>query len=86
MAEAPERYCSDCGHVLSLEDQLCPNCERPVHLTERVPTPEANLGPCYRCRARLLGGTRSWWRGVKKDRYDSKPTKMAAMDTQPSSM
>jgi hypothetical protein len=31
-------------------------------------------------------GVRSWWRGVKKDRYESKPTTMAAMETLPSSM
>ena len=43
MAEAPERYCSNCGHELSLKDQLCPNCGRPVHLTARVPTPEADV-------------------------------------------
>lgn len=43
MAETPERYCSNCGHELSLEDQLCPNCGRPVHQTARVPTPEADV-------------------------------------------
>src|SRR5215204_2927660 len=43
MAEAPERYCSKCGHKLSLQDQLCPNCGRPVHQTARLPTPEADL-------------------------------------------
>src|SRR5215216_2472489 len=43
MAEAPERYCSNCGHKLSLEDQLCPNCGRPVHRIARVPTPEADM-------------------------------------------
>ncbi len=43
MAEAPERYCRDCGHESSLEDQLCPNCGRPGHLTARVPTPEADV-------------------------------------------
>jgi predicted ester cyclase len=43
MAETPERYCGNCGHELSLEDQLCPNCGRPVHQTARVPTPEADV-------------------------------------------
>ena len=43
MAEAPERYCSNCGHKLSLEDQLCPNCGRLVHRIARVPTPEADM-------------------------------------------
>jgi predicted ester cyclase len=43
MTEAPERYCSNCGHELSLEDQICPNCGRPVHQTARVPTPEADM-------------------------------------------
>ena len=43
MVEQPERYCSNCGHELGLEDQLCPNCGRPVHLTARVPTPEADI-------------------------------------------
>ena len=43
MAEAPERFCGNCGHKLSLEDQLCPNCGRPVHQTARVPTPEADM-------------------------------------------
>ena len=43
MAEAPERFCGNCGHKLSLEDQLCPNCGRPVHQTARVPTPEADI-------------------------------------------
>jgi uncharacterized membrane protein len=43
MAEAPERYCSNCGHELSPEDQFCPNCGRPVHETAHVPTQEANV-------------------------------------------
>ena|SRR5215210_1252080 len=43
MVEAPERYCSNCGHELSLEDRLCPNCGRPAHQTAWVPTPEADL-------------------------------------------
>src|SRR5829696_8223634 len=43
MAEAPQRYCGNCGHELSLQDQLCPNCGRPVHQTARVPTPEADM-------------------------------------------
>src|SRR5215211_2668735 len=43
MAEAPQRYCGNCGHELSVEDQLCPNCGRPVHQIARVPTPEADM-------------------------------------------
>src|SRR5215207_5434664 len=43
MAEAPQRYCGNCGHELSLEDQFCSNCGRPVHQTARVPTPEADM-------------------------------------------
>jgi endogenous inhibitor of DNA gyrase (YacG/DUF329 family) len=43
VAEAPERYCSNCGHELRPEDRFCPNCGRPVHRTAQVPTPEANV-------------------------------------------
>jgi hypothetical protein len=43
MAEALERYCGNCGHELSPEDQFCPNCGKPVHRTARVPTPEADV-------------------------------------------
>ena len=43
MAETPQRYCSNCGHELSPEDQFCPNCGRPVHETAHVPTQEANV-------------------------------------------
>jgi hypothetical protein len=43
MAEAPERFCSNCGHELKPEDQFCPNCGRPVHHTAHVPTPEADV-------------------------------------------
>ena len=43
MAEAPQRYCGNCGHELSVEDQLCPSCGTPVHQTARVPTPEADM-------------------------------------------
>src|SRR5215208_2116536 len=43
MAEAPERYCSNCGQELHPEDRFCSNCGRPVHLTARVPTPEADV-------------------------------------------
>ncbi len=42
MAEAPERYCGNCGHELSPEGRFCPNCGRPVHRTAHVPTPEAD--------------------------------------------
>jgi hypothetical protein len=43
MAETPARYCSNCGHELSPEDQFCPNCGRAVHETATVPTPEADV-------------------------------------------
>lgn len=43
MAEAPQRYCGNCEHELSLQDQFCPSCGRPVHQTARVPTPEADM-------------------------------------------
>jgi hypothetical protein len=43
LAETPERYCRNCGHQLSPEDQFCPNCARPVHETATVPTPEADV-------------------------------------------
>ena len=43
MAEAPPRFCSNCGHELSPEDQFCPNCGTPVHRAARVPTPEADV-------------------------------------------
>jgi len=29
---------------------------------------------------------RSWWREVKKERYESRPTRIAAMETLPRSM
>src|SRR5215213_234827 len=43
MAEAPERYCSNCGQELRPEDRFCSNCGRPVHLAAQVPTPEADV-------------------------------------------
>jgi hypothetical protein len=43
MDETPARYCSNCGHELSPEDQFCPNCGSPVHQTATVPTPEADV-------------------------------------------
>jgi len=43
MAEAPARYCSNCGNELSSEDQFCQNCGTPVHQTATVPTPEADV-------------------------------------------
>src|SRR5829696_7864108 len=48
MVEQPERYCSNCGHELKLEDQFCLNCGRPGHQTARVPTPQADIPvpPC----------------------------------------
>ena len=43
MAEAPSRYCANCGNELSSEDQFCRNCGTPVHQAARVPTPEADV-------------------------------------------
>jgi zinc-ribbon domain len=43
MNETPARYCSNCGHELSPDDQFCPNCGRAVHETATVPTPEADV-------------------------------------------
>ena len=38
-----ERYCSNCGQQLRLEEQVCPNCGRPAHETAHVPTLEADV-------------------------------------------
>jgi hypothetical protein len=38
-----DRFCGNCGHELSPEDQFCPNCGTPVHRAARVPTPEADV-------------------------------------------
>ena len=43
MAEAPRRYCGNCGNELSPEDQFCQNCGTPVPQAARVPTPEADV-------------------------------------------
>jgi TM2 domain-containing membrane protein YozV len=43
MAEAPARYCSNCGNELRPGDQLCQNCGTPVHQAATVPTPEADV-------------------------------------------
>ena len=43
MAEAPSRYCGNCGNELSPEDQFCRNCGTPVHRAATVPTPEADV-------------------------------------------
>jgi hypothetical protein len=43
VAEAPARYCSNCGHELGDAAQFCPNCGSPVHRTAHVPTPEADV-------------------------------------------
>lgn len=43
MAEAPARYCSNCGHELGDAMQFCPNCGSPVHRTAQIPTPEADV-------------------------------------------
>jgi len=38
-----DRYCGNCGHELSPDDQFCRNCGRPAHQAARVPTPEADV-------------------------------------------
>jgi zinc-ribbon domain len=43
LAEAPDRYCGNCGHELSPTDQFCRNCGTPVHRAATVPTPEADV-------------------------------------------
>ncbi len=43
MAETPARYCGNCGHELSPEDQFCQNCGTPVHQAATVPTPGADV-------------------------------------------
>src|SRR5918994_5133933 len=43
LAETPQRFCRNCGHQLSPEDQFCPNCGAAVHQAARVPTPEADV-------------------------------------------
>ncbi len=43
VAEAPDRYCGNCGHELSPEDRFCQNCGTPVHQAATVPTPEADV-------------------------------------------
>ena len=43
MAEAPARYCSNCGNELRPGDQLCQNCGTPVHQAATVLTPEADV-------------------------------------------
>lgn len=43
MAEAPSRYCGNCGNELSPEDQFCRNCGTPVYQAATVPTPEADV-------------------------------------------
>jgi hypothetical protein len=43
MAEAPDRYCGNCGHELSPEDKFCRNCGTPAHVAAKVPTPEADV-------------------------------------------
>jgi predicted amidophosphoribosyltransferase len=43
MAEAPPRYCTNCGNELSPQDQFCSNCGTPVHQAAHVPTPEADV-------------------------------------------
>ena len=42
MAEAPDRFCGNCGHELSTEDKFCRNCGTPAHVAAKVPTPEAD--------------------------------------------
>jgi hypothetical protein len=43
LAESPSRYCGNCGHEFSSEDQFCRNCGSPAHQAARVPTPEADV-------------------------------------------
>ena len=43
MAEAPERYCSNCGQEIRPEDRFCTTCGSPVQLTAQVPTREADV-------------------------------------------
>ena len=43
MAEAPDRYCGNCGHELSPEDKFCRSCGTPAHQVATVPTPEADV-------------------------------------------
>jgi uncharacterized OB-fold protein len=42
MAEAPDRYCGNCGHELSPEDKFCRSCGTPAHQAATVTTPEAD--------------------------------------------
>jgi hypothetical protein len=43
LAESPGRYCGNCGHEFSSEDQFCRNCGSPAHQAATVPTPEADV-------------------------------------------
>jgi hypothetical protein len=43
LAETPQRYCRNCGHQLSPQEQFCPKCGAAVHLAATVPTPEADV-------------------------------------------
>src|SRR5215217_7434458 len=43
LAETPQRYCRNCGHELSPQEQFCPNCGAAVHQAATVPTPEADV-------------------------------------------
>src|SRR5215211_1060921 len=43
LAETPQRYCSNCGHQLSPQEQFCPKCGAAVHQAATVPTPEADV-------------------------------------------
>jgi hypothetical protein len=67
MAEAPQRYCTNCGHELSPGDQFCPNCGTPVHRAARVPTPEADVPvpPPQQQQQVREAGARSKTRGPK---------------------
>jgi uncharacterized membrane protein YvbJ len=38
-----QRYCTNCGHQLGLNESFCQNCGRPTHETAQIPTPQANV-------------------------------------------
>ncbi len=38
-----DRYCRNCGQELQPVQQFCGSCGRPVHATDHLPTPEADV-------------------------------------------